>query len=131
MSSASSRRGKRATVKSETTLVRRRFKGGQWYAVRADGSERRLPDRAPDWARLDAMTDAVKLAAARSDPDAQPSTEAQLKRKLRIPFAKHVRWTIGLSQQEFADVFGIPIGTLRDWEQGRFEPTRPLSLTSR
>jgi len=81
-----------------------------------------LPDKAPDWSRLDAMTDAQKLAAARSDPDAQPSTEAQLKRMRRVPFAKHVRWTIGLSQQEFAKVFGIPIGTLRDWEQGRFEP---------
>jgi putative transcriptional regulator len=81
-----------------------------------------LPDKAPDWARLDAMTDAEKVAAARSDPDAQPSTEAQLKRMRRVPFAKHVRWSIGLSQQEFADVFGIPIGTLRDWEQGRFEP---------
>ena len=122
MSSASSRRGKRTNVKSESTLVRRRLKGGQWYAVSADGTERRLPDKAPDWSRLDAMTDAEKLAAARSDPDAQPSTEAQLKRMRRVPFAKHVRWTIGLSQQEFADVFGIPIGTLRDWEQGRATP---------
>jgi putative transcriptional regulator len=83
-----------------------------------------LPDKAPDWARLDAMTDAEKLAAARSDPDAQPLTDAQLKRMRSVPFAKRVRWTIGLSQQEFADVFGIPIGTLRDWEQGRFEPDR-------
>jgi putative transcriptional regulator len=113
---------KRTNVKSESTLVRRRLKGGQWYAVSADGTERRLPDKAPDWSRLDVMTDAQKLAAARSDPDAQPSTEAQLKRMRRVPFAKHVRWTMGLSQQEFAKVFGIPIGTLRDWEQGRFEP---------
>ena len=93
MSSASSRRGKRANVKSETTLVRRRLKGGHWYEVRPDGTERRLPDKAPDWSRLDAMTDEQKLAAARSDPDAQPLTEAQLKRMRRVPFAKHVRWT--------------------------------------
>ena len=66
------------------------------------------------------MTDAEKLAAARSDPDAQPSTEAQLKRMRRVPFAKHVRWTLGLSQQEFADVFGIPIGTLRRLGAGAF-----------
>jgi putative transcriptional regulator len=90
--------------------------------VRPDGTERRLPEKAPDWSRLDAMTGAEKLAAARSDPDAQPSSDAQLKRMRRIPFAKHVRWTVGLSQEEFAKVFGIPIGTLRDWEQGRFEP---------
>ena len=109
-------------MKRETTLVRRRLKGGHWYEVRPDGTERRLPDKTADWSQLDAMTDEEKLAAARSDPDAQPLTEAQLKRMRRVPFAKHVRWELGLSQQEFADVFGIPIGTLRDWEQGRFEP---------
>jgi putative transcriptional regulator len=81
-----------------------------------------LPDKAPDWSRLDAMTDEQVMAAAKSDPDAQPLTNAQLKRMRRIPFAKHVRWTVGLSQEEFAERFGIPIGTLRDWEQGRFEP---------
>ena len=122
MSSASSRRERRTNVKSKTTLVRRRLKGGHWYEVRPDGTERRLPDKVPDWSRLDAMTDEEKLAAARSDPDAQPSTERQLKRMRRIPLAKHVRWTVGLSQEEFAKVFGIPIGTLREWEQGRFEP---------
>jgi putative transcriptional regulator len=68
------------------------------------------------------MTEEEKLDAARSDPDAQPSTEARLRRMRRVPFAKHVRWMLGLSQREFAEVFGIPIGTLRDWEQGRFEP---------
>jgi transcriptional regulator with XRE-family HTH domain len=29
---------------------------------------------------------------------------------------------LGLTQQEFADRYRIPIGTLRDWEQGRTEP---------
>jgi putative transcriptional regulator len=70
------------------------------------------------------MTQEEISAAAGSDPDAQPLTEAQLKRMRRVPFAKHVRFNLGLSQQEFARVFGIPIGTLRDWEQGRFEPDR-------
>jgi putative transcriptional regulator len=27
-----------------------------------------------------------------------------------------------MSQEEFARTFHIPIGTLRDWEQGRVEP---------
>ena len=39
---------------------------------------------AADWARLDAMTDEEVLAAARSDPDAQPLTEAQLKPMRRV-----------------------------------------------
>src|SRR5262245_2380591 len=69
MSLASSRRGKRTSVKKEPTLVRRRLKYGQWYAVDADGNERLLPPERSktDWARLDAMTDEEVLAAARSD----------------------------------------------------------------
>jgi putative transcriptional regulator len=27
-----------------------------------------------------------------------------------------------LSQEQFATTFHIPIGTIRDWEQGRYEP---------
>jgi len=109
-------------VKSETTLVSRRRKGGRWYAVDAEGNEQLLPDRPPDWSRLDAMTDEQVLAAARTDSDAQPLTRAQLKRMRRIPLAKHIRWKLGLSQADFAARFQIPVGTLRDWEQHRTEP---------
>ena len=62
------------------------------------------------------------MAAALSDPDAQPLTDAQLVRMRRIAFAKHVRFKVGLSQDAFAECFGIPLGTLRDWEQHRTEP---------
>ncbi len=41
---------------------------------------------------------------------------------MKRPNPKVVRRALGLSQEQFADVFGIPIGTLRDWEQGRAEP---------
>jgi putative transcriptional regulator len=68
------------------------------------------------------MTDEEITVAALSDPDAQPLTEEQLKRMRRVPFVKHVRWKLGLSQMEFATRFDIPVGTLRDWEQGRSEP---------
>jgi len=77
--------------------------------------------RAHDWTKFDALTNADVLKAARSDPDGQPLSDAQLKRMKR-PNPKVVRRALGLSQEQFADVFGIPIGTLRDWEQGRAEP---------
>ena len=109
-------------MKNDSTMVRRLRKGDRWYAVDADGRERLLPERKPDWSRLDAMTDAEVMAAARSDPDAQPLTDAQLKRMRRISPAKHLRWKLGLSQAEFAKRFHIPLGTLRDWEQHRTEP---------
>lgn len=32
------------------------------------------------------------------------------------------RRSLGLSQTKFAALIGTPVGTLRDWEQGRFSP---------
>jgi putative transcriptional regulator len=75
-----------------------------------------------DWAAFDALTEEEIMTAALADPDAQPLTEEQLSRMRRVSFAKHVRFKLGLSQDEFARRFGIPIGTLRDWEQHRTEP---------
>jgi putative transcriptional regulator len=40
----------------------------------------------------------------------------------RAPRAKLVRRALGLSQEDFAAKFQLPIGTLRDWEQGRKQP---------
>jgi putative transcriptional regulator len=109
-------------VKSDDTLVRRVRKDGRWYAVDADGTEQPLPERETDWSRLEAMTDEEIEAAARADPDAQPLTDAQLRRMRRIPLAKHLRWKLGLSQAEFAERFHIPLQALRDWERFRSEP---------
>jgi putative transcriptional regulator len=43
-------------------------------------------------------------------------------RMRRIPRAKIIRRALGLTQEEFATRFGIPLGRLRDWEQGVAEP---------
>ena len=40
----------------------------------------------------------------------------------RVPRTKTLRRALGLTQEEFSTRFHIPIGTLRDWEQGRAEP---------
>ncbi len=68
------------------------------------------------------MTDDAVMAAALKDPDARPLTAAQLARMKKVPRAKIIRRALGLSQEEFAARFRIPLGTLRDWEQGRSEP---------
>jgi putative transcriptional regulator len=75
-----------------------------------------------DWSRLDAMSEAEKHAAALSDPDNRPLSEADMKRMKRTPRAKIIRRALGLSLEDFAARYHIPIGTLRDWEQGRAEP---------
>jgi putative transcriptional regulator len=61
-------------------------------------------------------------AAARADRDAQPLTPEDLKRMRRTPLAKIIRRALALTQEEFAMRYHIPLGTLRDWEQGRAEP---------
>ena len=35
---------------------------------------------------------------------------------------KEIRWATGLSQKAFAELYGIPISTLRNWEQGSNSP---------
>jgi putative transcriptional regulator len=74
-----------------------------------------------DWRRADAMSDQDIHAAALADPDAQPLTPERVSRMKRTQ-VKVIRRALGLSQEEFAARFHIPLGTLRDWEQGRKEP---------
>jgi len=68
------------------------------------------------------MTDKEVLAAALDDPDAQPLTPCDFGRMRRVPRAKIIRQALGLTQEQFAAQFRIPLGTLRDWEQGASEP---------
>ncbi len=75
-----------------------------------------------DWTAADAMTAAQRAAAAAADPDARPMTDEEWARAPRVPQVRIIRRALKLSQEEFAARFHIPIGTLRDWEQGRKEP---------
>jgi putative transcriptional regulator len=75
-----------------------------------------------DWRKFDAMTDAARQTAALSDPDAQPLTPDDEKQMKRTSQVKVIRRALGLSQEEFATRFHIPLGTLRDWEQSRKAP---------
>lgn len=74
---------------------------------------------------LKPMTDEAVEKAARSDRDALPLSEADIKRMKRTPQAKIIRRALELTQEDFAARYHIPLGTLRDWEQGRTEPDQP------
>jgi len=78
-----------------------------------------------EWSRFDALTDEEVHAAALADPDARPFTEEHLARMKRVPPARTLRRALGLTQEEFAARYHNPVGTLRDWEQGRSEPDQP------
>jgi putative transcriptional regulator len=84
-----------------------------------------LPPDRTDWARLDAMTDEEVMAAALSDPDAQPLTAEQLAKMRRVPRVKWLRQRLGMTQVQIAEAFHLPITTLRDWEQHRSIPDAP------
>ncbi len=78
-----------------------------------------------DWARVNAMTDEEILAAALADPDAQPLSPEQLAKMRRGSRVKVLRQRLGMTQVQFAQAFGLPISTLRDWEQNRCVPDAP------
>jgi putative transcriptional regulator len=61
-------------------------------------------------------------AAANADRDNRPLSPADLGRMKRTPQVKIIRRALGISQKDFAARYHIPIGTLRDWEQGRVAP---------
>jgi putative transcriptional regulator len=82
-----------------------------------------MPDNTRDERRP--MTKDQIEEAARRDPDAQPLREDDFKRMRRTPQVKIIRRALGLTQEEFAARYHIPVGTLRDWEQGRTEPDQP------
>jgi putative transcriptional regulator len=69
-------------------------------------------------------TEAIEKAA-RADRDSLPLTRVDVKRMKQRPRVKIIRRALDLTQEEFAERYHIPLGTLRDWEQGRAEPDQP------
>jgi len=111
-------------MSKKNIIVAKRRSDGKLVQVLSDGSTTPLEDKT-DWARLRAMTDEEVTAAAMSDPDARPMTPQQLRTARRVPRTKTLRRALALTQEEFAMRYRIPLGTLRDWEQGRCEPDQP------
>jgi putative transcriptional regulator len=105
---------------SKTTTTARIRPDGTIVEILDDGSERPLPNRP-----MRQMTEAEIAAAAAADPDARPMTPEQMAKARRVPRVKTLRRVLGLTQEEFAARYHIPLGTLRDWEQGRTEPDQP------
>src|SRR5712691_4739164 len=105
---------------SKTTTIARMRRDGVLVRIKPDGAEEVMPvePMAP------MAPDEVEAAAWR-DLDARPFTPEELAKVKRIPRARTLRRALGLTQEEFAARYRIPLGTLRDWEQGRSEPDQP------
>jgi putative transcriptional regulator len=96
-------------------------KNGATVQFMRDGSQRLLADKT-DWVRLNALTDADIEAAAEADLENPLLTDAELKQFRPVPNPKEIRKRLNMTQQQFSQQFELPLGTLRDWEQGTREP---------
>ena len=47
--------------------------------------------------------------------------------RIRVPDVKAIRRSLRMSQQRFAEVYRIPLPTLKNWEQGRRHPDAPAT----
>jgi putative transcriptional regulator len=75
--------------------------------------------------------DFERLIASLSDVLAHTDDDLSLGGGLRLPSAIDVaaiRQKTGLSQTAFALRIGVPVGTIRNWEQGRRSPQGPARI---
>ena len=108
-------------MSNEGMIRARRLADGSIVQMLPDGSTQPFAQKS-DWARVDAMTDEEVEANALSDPDNPPITAAQLARMRRVPNPREIRDQLHMTQEQFSAAFGLPIGTVRDWEQGLKQP---------
>jgi putative transcriptional regulator len=104
----------------KNTIIAKMRSDGTVAQVLENGEERSFPD-----VPMRPMTEEEIHAAAVADPDARPMTREELQKARRVPRLKTLRRSLHLTQEEFAACYHIPLGTLRDWEQGRTEPDQP------
>ena len=95
----------RATLKPDGTLWRNGAKGTAPLAGRVDP------------ARLDATGEAA-IARQQAEDDAAARQDA-------AAYARRVRRRTGLTQAAFAARIGVPLDTVRNWEQGKRAPAGP------
>jgi putative transcriptional regulator len=92
-------------------MMRVRLKAdGRLVEVLADGSERALPPAVADHQR--------HVEAPAIVPEAPGPPDA-------ATYARRIRSNVKLTQAEFAKCIGVPIETVRNWEQGKRAPRGP------
>jgi putative transcriptional regulator len=86
--------------------------------LKADG---RLMEVLPDGGeRLISFADGRPLA-----PTNSAASTVQALRALDAAYARSVRGSTGLTQAAFAAQIGVPVETVRNWEQGKRSPRGP------
>lgn len=78
---------------------------------------KRVFKRRIDWTKVDATSERDIARQARAD-DAEAQRDA-------AAYARRVRARTRLSQSQFAARIGVPVETVRNWEQGKRSPRGP------
>lgn len=91
--------------------------------IRADKQERGSLKGRIDSARVDGTTEAEIARQAASDDEAL--------RRDAAAYARRVRRRTGLTQAAFAARIGVPLDTVRNWEQGKRLPAGPAKALLR
>lgn len=86
--------------------------------VLADGSERAMPPAADSSVNGARGMSALDRTAAPSIVPAAPAEDP-------AAYARRIRAATRLSQTEFAAHIGVPVETVRNWEQGKRTPRGP------
>ncbi len=121
-----------------TPALRLRLKAdGRVVEVLPDGRERPAEQAAsaqpadppapiaspPGRSRL--ATRLASLAPGPAEPGLEPTSARKLKPKNDADYARAIRAATKLTQAEFAGRIGVPIETVRNWEQGKRSPRGP------
>ena len=85
--------------------------------LKADG---RLVEILPDGSERAIASDPQSIAAA-----AHRAARSEDARHLDASYARNVRGQTGLTQTAFAARIGVPVETVRNWEQGKRSPRGP------
>lgn len=64
----------------------------------------------------------IAIPADPNDPEDFDVSQAALERGLMGRRVRKLRGRLGMTQKEFADVFGIPANSIRQYEIGRYMP---------
>jgi putative transcriptional regulator len=100
-------------------MLRVRLKAdGRIVEVLADGSERTMPSPAASAFNGAAGLSALDMTAAPSIVPAKPDEHP-------AAYARRIRAATHLSQMDFAARIGVPVETVRNWEQGKRSPRGP------
>lgn len=67
----------------------------------------------------------TRTAAELEELSEAPMTAEEWASARSAPRIKIIRRALGLTLEQFSDIYRIPLGTLSDWEQGRSEPDAP------